>query len=284
MEEKLVDSFVNHETFRKIVSYLQEHKHILLSSFKDGYLKRRLYLRAVSLKLGNIEDYYKYITMSNDEVKKFENTLTINVSYFFRNPETFDTIRREVLPEIFLRKKETRDKFVKILSIGCASGEEPYSMAIILKEFFHAEIQQYKTYILGVDFDYDSIVQGRLGVFDEQRLVYVPEVLKKKYFGIIEHKKYMLNSEIRSMVVLRQEDIFKESIRRFWDIVLCRNMLIYINPESQEDLLSKVLVACLDGSYLILGKSESICGKVRKFFAPVFIKERIFVKRRNYES
>lgn len=285
MDENIVSSFVQDRIYKKILRYLEEDKHIMLSSFKDGYLKRRLFLRAMSLKFSDIEEYYRYIVASDEEVKIFENALTINVSYFFRNPETFDVIRREILPELFIRKKERKENLLKILSIGCSSGEEPYSMAIILKEFFQEEIKTVKPYILGVDFDYDSILQGRMGIYDEQRLIYVPDILKKKYFGIIEYKKYSLNPEIRSMVTLRQEDIFRKSLKRFWDMVLCRNMLIYINPESQEDLLSKVLAACLDDSYLVLGKSESLCGRIRDFFTPVFPRERIYIKkRRAYES
>ncbi|MCX7991423.1 MAG: protein-glutamate O-methyltransferase CheR [Proteobacteria bacterium] len=278
ISESSVESFIDDEWYEKIVSFYNE-KNILLSPFKKAYIKRRLYLRAIALNYHNIEDYYRYLKKSAEEYKIFEKILTINVSYFFRNWDTFSTIKEKVLPDIFKKKEQKGEKYIKILSIGCASGEEPYSLAIILKEYFPEEIKTFKPYILGIDFDSDSITFGRIGIFDEQRLIFTPDFLLKKYFVKIDNKRYEIKEEIKKMVILTQEDVFRKDLKKYWDIVLCRNMLIYIDIKTQEALLKKVYSICLNGSYLILGKSESLWGGLRNLFFPVFPKERIYVKK-----
>lgn len=281
--EYIVDKFISDDWYQTFVDFFEE-KNILLSSFKKSYIKRRLYIRATALHYNSIENYFNYIKESREELKTFEKILTINVSYFFRNPETFNVIRDKVMVDIFNKKKLKGEKFVKILSIGCAGGEEPYSMAIMLKEFFSDEIKIIRPYILGIDFDSDSITYGRIGIYDEQRLIYTPDLLIKKYFDKIDNKKYELKEEIKKMVILMQDDVFKKELKKYWDIVICRNMLIYVDIKTQEQLLKKIYSVCTDGSYLILGKSESLWGSLRNLFFPAFPKERIYVKRSAYES
>lgn len=278
LNESSVENYISDEWYEKIVRFFEE-KNILLSSFKKPYIKRRLYFRAQALHCQKIEDYYKYLKKSSEEYKIFERKLTINVSYFFRNWDTFAIIRDKILPGVFQKKELKGEKYIKILSIGCASGEEPYSVAILLKEYFSEEIKIFKPYILGIDFDYDSINYGRVGVFDEQRLIFTPDFLLKKYFAKIDSKRYELKDEIKKMVILMQEDVFRKDIKRYWDIVFCRNMLIYVDMKTQESLLKKIHSVCLNDSYLVLGKSESLWGGLRSLFFPAFPKERIYVKK-----
>lgn len=284
MDESHIESFVDESTFRKILHYLSSEKAINVNAFKENYLKRRIYFRALALKFQNINAYWQYLISNDAEVKKFRDILTVNVTSFFRNPEVFDTIKRNILPELFDSKQKNKEKFLKILSIGCASGEEPYSMAIILKEHFSEETKVVKPYILGIDFDNQSINQARFGVYETQKLANISETLKKKYFGIIDNRHYELKPEVKNMVIFRQDDIFLRDLKKFWDIIFCRNVLIYIKQQSQEVLLTKIISACREGGYLVLGKSEGLIGKLRTFFYPKYPKERIYVKRRVYES
>lgn len=278
MNDSTVDNFIDDEWYGKIIEFFKE-KNILLSSFKKDYIKRRLYLRAVSLHFDTIQDYYNYLISSKEEYKIFERKLTINVSYFFRNWDTFNVLKEKVLPDIIEKKINKGEKYIKILSIGCAGGEEPYSIAILLKEYFSEEIKNLKPYIVGIDFDYESINYGRIGVYDEQRLCFVPDFLIRKYFDKIDNKRYALKEEIRKMVVLMQEDVFKKDIKKYWDIVFCRNMLIYIDIKIQELLLKKIHSVCISGGYLVLGKSESLWGGIRNLFFPAYPRERIYIKK-----
>lgn len=284
MNENLVDNFVSLDVLDKIVNFLESMHCSGISAFKDNYLKRRVYLRAMALKCSSVEEYFNYLKSNKDEVKVFEDIVTINVSYFFRNPEVFELIKTNVLPHLFSMKAKKGEAFFKILSIGCASGEEPYSMALILKEYFSKEILFIKPYILGIDFDYNSIVQARVGAYDEQKLTYISSNLVSKYFEKLDNRKYMLNQEIKKMVIFKQDDFFKSDIKRFWDIIFCRNMLIYLNAEAQEKLIKRVHNLCIDDGYLVLGKSEALTGRTRSFFGPLFTKERIYKKRRAYEG
>ncbi len=281
--ESIVEAFIEDEWYERFVGFFNE-KNILISSFKKNYVKRRLYIRATALNCKSIEEYFQLINSSREELKTFERILTVNVSYFFRNPDTFEVLREKVIPDVIRKKIERGEKFIKILSIGCASGEEPYSVAITLKEYFQEDLKTVKPYILGIDFDSDSITFGRIGVYDEQRLIYMPELLIKKYFDKIDSKRYEIKDEIKKMVILMQEDVFKKELKRYWDIIICRNMLIYVDIKTQEQLLKKIYSVCIEGGYLVLGKSESLWGSLRSMFTPVFPKERIYMKRSVYES
>jgi len=284
MDESHIESFVDETTFKKILHYLSSEKALNVNAFKESYLKRRIYFRAIALRLPNINAYWQYLITNEAEVDKFKDLLTVNVTSFFRNPEVFDTLKRYVIPELLEQKQKNKEKFIKILSIGCASGEEPYSVAIMLKENFDQEIKIIKPYILGIDFDSQSINCARLGVYEIQKVANLSDSLKKKYFGIIDNRHCQLSLDIRSMVIFRQDDIFMRDLKKFWDIIFCRNVLIYIKPQSQDVLLTKIIYACREGGYLVLGKSEGLVGKLRSFFFPKYPKERIYVKRRVYES
>lgn len=284
MFDKQINEFIDDVTFNKIIHYLSCGKGINLSSFKVNYLKRRIYFRAVALRFTEINAYWQYLIVNESEVNRFRDLLTVNVTSFFRNPDVFDTIKRHVIPDVFKEKQDNKEKFIKILSIGCATGEEPYSIAIILKEHFSEEMKIVKPYILGIDFDSQSIIHAQNGIYENQKVANLPDVLKKKYFAIIDYRHYKIKEEIRNMVIFRQDDIFMKDLKKFWDIVFCRNVMIYINSQSQEILLNKIVSASKTGSYLVLGKSEGLFGKLRAFYYPKYPKERIYIKRRVYES
>lgn len=283
MIDNKVEKFVDNEIFDKIVDYLYANKCSGVPFFKDNYLKRRIYLRALALKFQNIKDYFIYLKNNQEEIKIFDDLITINVSYFFRNEETFNILKEEIIPSIFQKKSKRGEKFLKILCIGCASGEEAYSLGIIFNEYFSKDIIFIKPYILGIDYDYNSIVQARIGVYDEQKLEYVPNNLLK-YFERIDNRKFIINNTIKKMVIFRHEDIFKSDIKKYWDIIFCRNMLIYLNLQAQEELLKKIHSLCISEGYLVLGKSETLPTNSRKLFYSVHIKERIYKKRSDYES
>jgi chemotaxis protein methyltransferase CheR len=284
MNKSIVEEFVNKDVFEKIIQYLEANNCSGIPLFKDNYLKRRIYLRAKALKFNDINDYYVYLKSNKDEIKVFDDIITINVTYFFRHQETYDTLKEKVLSEIFERKSKKGESFLKILFVGCASGEEVYSLAMILQEHFSKEILFIKPYMLGIDYDNNSIMKARIGVYDKQELTNVPSEFIKKYFEPLDSRKFIISPQIKKMVVFRHEDFFKSDIKRYWDIIFCRNMLIYLNGEAQEELIRKLYNLCIDGGYLVLGKSETLTGNSRKFFSSAFIKERIFKKRRAYES
>lgn len=283
MIKNKLEEFVDDKVFDQIIDYLKSNNCTGVPFFKDNYLKRRIFLRALSLKFENLEDYLDYLKSNKDEIKVFDDLITINVSYFFRNIETFNVLKEQIIPLIFQKKSKRGEKFLKILCIGCASGEETYSLGILLNEFFEKDIVFVKPYILGIDYDYNSIVQARIGVYDEQKLEHVPANLLK-YFEKLDNKKFIINNKIKKMVVFRHEDIFKSDIKKYWDIIFCRNMLIYLNLQAQEELLKKMHGLCINDGYLVLGKSETLPSNSRKLFSAVHIKERIYKKRSDYES
>ncbi|MCX7769596.1 MAG: protein-glutamate O-methyltransferase CheR [Proteobacteria bacterium] len=283
MIKNKVDDFVDDKIFDEIIDFLQANNCSGIPFFKDNYLKRRIYLRALALKFQSLDDYFDYLKNNISEIKVFDDIITINVSYFFRNIETYNVLKDSIIPSIFQKKAKRGEKFFKVLCIGCASGEEAYSLGILFNEYFAKDILFIRPYILGIDYDYNSIVQARIGVYDEQKLENVPQELLK-YFEKVDNRKYIISHNVKKMIVFRHEDVFKSDIKKYWDIIFCRNMLIYLNLQAQEELLKKVHSICINEGYLVLGKSETLPTKARSLFSTLYIKERIYQKRSDYES
>lgn len=215
------------------------------------------------------------------ETDKLLNVLTINVTQFFRNIDVYEKIKEIVLPAIFEEREKDRDEGIRIWSLGCSSGEEPYSIAIILKEYFKRELSQYPVAIIASDFDKEMIKKGRDGIYHEKSMEEMPSELKEKYFSPLGNGLYLVDKKIRDMVAFKQKNILEDNMYGDMDLVVCRNMLIYFSRDQQSDVLLKTARALKMGGYLVLGKAETLVSESRKIFNTVCTRERIY-KKLNY--
>ncbi|MBI4745632.1 MAG: protein-glutamate O-methyltransferase CheR [Deltaproteobacteria bacterium] len=261
--------------FKAIRDILFEREGFDLDSYKDKCIQRRISFRIRTSGCRSTEEYIELLNKKEEEVKKLLNALTINVTEFFRNQSTFDKLKDIVFPDIFAAKGGSGT--VRIWSAGCASGEEPYTIAIILKEFFSEELKRSNIEITATDVDEGILKKAAEGHYQRDKLVGMVPELRVRYFKE-DGDKYRLSSEIKKMVSFRKEDIFQERLHRDKDLIICRNLLIYFFREKQEWVLNEFWKALNPGGFLVLGRAEILVGESRKLFSTICPRERIYRK------
>lgn len=266
------------EYFKVLKAKIYKDTGFDFSRYKIRPLKRRIAVRMRANKVKTYEDYIKLLNSKADEYEKLFEALTVNVTEFFRNRETFDAIESSVLPRIFQSKNEKNESLLKVWSAGCSSGEEAYSIAIMIVECLkNLPGYRFQLKIYATDLDKKSILKAKNGIYDELSLKGCPSQYIKKYFSI--NHKYKISNTIKNIVEFRCEDLFYDDPDlRNLDLILCRNVLIYFTKDFQNDLFCEFYEKLKTGGYVILGKVEGMLGDVRKLFQPVNVKERIYQK------
>jgi chemotaxis protein methyltransferase CheR len=252
------------EDLGKVVSVIKNFMDFNPENYKVKPLVRRIHSRMRKVGVDNFNDYAKLLKGSKEEKSKLKESLTINLTSFFRNKSVFDTLRTEILP---LMENPV------IWSAGCANGAEPYAIAILCKEI------KLKCSILGTDIDKESIKEACKGIYDESALTEMPSYYKLKYFKKAK-EGYRVTDEIRNSVEFQNLDLKDVDFKEKFDLIFCRNVLIYLNKEFQEKILGSFSTALKRDGILVLGKVESIPNNVKKLFTPINIKERIYAKNK----
>ena len=222
----------------------------------------------------------EYSTALDTDPKEYDRlirSLTVNVTKFFRNWDTYSVIDRTVIPELLDRDEpETR-----IWSAGCSSGEEPYSIAILAHQLAVARQAQARLQsirILGTDIDTECLGEAERGFYAEAALGDTPPVLREKYFPLFAGLHTML-AEVKRMVSFECNDLLAyEPPMQDIHLILCRNVIIYFEREAQDALFASFHRALAPGGFLVLGKVETLLGESRSLFTPVNSRERIFRK------
>lgn len=244
--------------------------------YKENYLKRRI---AVRLRATGALDYLAYMRIlknSPDEYTKLLNELTVNVTQFFRDKDVYMRIRDEVVPALLESKERVGSRTVRIWSAGCASGEEPYSVAILVDHLGLYD-SGWNLRVVGSDIDENSLEVARKAQYQE---VEVLEGMRlDDYFEVTEAdrgKLYKLKDEIRRKVRIEKLNILEEHQKRHFDMILCRNVLIYFGRDVQQRIIGNLSRDMLRDGYLILGKSETLGHEAGAMFKPAYPRERIY--------
>lgn len=245
-----------------------------LGSYKDGCIKRRIAMRIRACGCHAFVPYLELLRRDQLEMDRLLATLSIHVSHFFRNPSTFSALRHHILPEL-LHHAGQQNRPLRIWSAGCASGEEPYTLALLLAEL-PATRQGHS--ILATDISPAVLQQAQAGLYDRARLTEVPAASRQRFFTA-EGDKLGLREEIRRMVVFRQHNMLLEEPYPAADLILCRNVLIYFSRPEQERILERFAAALPQHGFLVLGKAETLMGTGRSYFQVESAAERIY--RRN---
>ncbi|TDA69395.1 MAG: protein-glutamate O-methyltransferase CheR [Clostridia bacterium] len=219
-----------------------------LEGYKETQLKRRIEGLMRSLGVADYQTYYRLITSDAEQKKKFLDRITINVSEFFRNPEAFAYLAKEILPE--LAGTGTR---LKVWSAGCANGVEPYSLAILLYE-----LAPRGGYLLeATDIDDQVLAVARDGKYPETLLRNLSQAYRQKYF-IPSDGFYAVKPILKQNLVFRHHDLLLDTFGQGYDLIVCRNVTIYFTRETQENLYRKFHQALRPGGVLFVGATESI--------------------------
>ncbi|MBI2722133.1 MAG: hypothetical protein HYX39_08155 [Bacteroidetes bacterium] len=243
------------------------------SYYKRPTLFRRITKRLLELNITKLQDYLEYITYHPSELQVIAKEFLINVTQFFRDPEAFNVISTKILPQLFKDKKA--GDTVKIWSVACCSGEETYSLAILFHEYMHKNnLQDINLKIFGTDIDKNSLEIASRGIYNKSILQHISGQRIAKYFGA-EGESYRIVPEIRKMIVFSYHNIIKDPPFSRMDFISCRNMLIYIQPECQKEVLRKLHFALNMEAHLFLGSSEHI-GIIKTSLEEVDKKWRIY--------
>jgi len=245
-----------------ILKYLELQRGLDFSGYSTAMMNRRIQKRFQPTHSADMMEYQKYLEQNDSELDKLIDVLTINVSRFFRNTFDFEFIADYVLPSLIKNKIESNDLSLRVWSAGCAAGEEPYTMAILIREIIEKENLKFNTTIIATDIDKKILKSAEEGVYSFESIKGVKYCLVEKYF-ISKGKYFELKSEIKEMVRFSEYDMLSkksyvppESIYGGFDIVLCRNLLIYFNSDFQKSIFEKLYRALSPGGHLILGEAE----------------------------
>jgi len=261
---------ITDQEFNILKDLIYKHTGIYLSPQKKILLVTRLYKRLKALNLKTFKDYYSYLLNHPDrraEWVQMINHITTNTTEFFRERYHFIFLQNEVLP-YFLKKRT--NKRLYIWSAGCSTGEEAYSIAITLSEFF-GDYSGWNIKILATDVNSDAIAIARKGVYKTASVKRISKVILRKYFeevSSIENKRlFKVKDRLRRMVIFKNVNLVKNYLGKIcsFDIIFCRNVIIYFHPESQTKLIDQFYELLRDDGFLFMGHSEALFSVSRKF-------------------
>lgn len=245
------------------------------SSYKDTCLRRRISVRMRARSAATYADYAGVLDTDQAEYDRLIQTLTINVTRFFRNPETFACMAAKVIPDMW----QTRSPLMRVWSAGCATGEEAYSLAVLFREHARAagdDAGLARLRIIATDIDREALAQASRGRYTAPAFLDTQPAVADRYFPL-ENGMRTVTSEIRNLVTFDLRDLLDaRGPGGRLHLIVCRNVIIYFTRETQERLFDRFHELLLPGGFLVLGKVETLLGKSRELFAPVSSRDRIF--------
>jgi len=241
------------QIYKNILNKLQRNKNIDFSLYKSSTINRRIERRMAALKITNLNNYSTYLTENEEEIESLFNDILIGVTSFFRDEDAFNSLSKELTS--LINKKENKN--IRIWAPGCSTGEEAYSIAILLSEILDKNIIDYKIQIFATDIDDRSTSFARMGRYPESALLDIDKKYVKKYFTV-KSDEYEVIKPIREMCIFSKHDITNDPAFMRLDLIVCRNLLIYFTTELQQKLFPIFHYSLNDNGILFLGKSESI--------------------------
>lgn len=260
----------------KIRALLKAQENFDLSQYKDSTVKRRLYRRMSLVGLQNATKYLELLRNSEEERRALMRDLLINVTDFFRDREAFELLDSQVLANIVDEVEEGHD--VRVWVAGCASGEEAYTISILLTEQIEKSGKLLGLRVFATDIDAEAIQVARRGVYPNSIISELPDRLTHKYFNVGDDGYATVKGRIRDTISFAQQNVYADPPFSKLHLVSCRNLLIYLQQSAQQQVLKSFFYSLLPKGYLFLGSSESI-GQYKEVFAPLSKKWRIFCRK-----
>jgi chemotaxis protein methyltransferase CheR len=263
------------EVLTAISDLLWNRRQFDFGAYKDRCLRRRIIKRLRASGARDIAGYLAQLAVDEVELDALLETLSIHVSQFFRNPDTFSALARQILPDLCGLVRNAGRRELRLWSVGCAGGEEAYSLALLVDALAPAGLD---VSILGTDISAPVLSLARAACYDPARLTEVPPAVLERYFTR-EGTGYRLNERLRAMVRFEQHDVMAAAAFPSADLILCRNVLIYFTREEQARILARFAAALPEGGVLVLGRAETLVGRVRQLFHTELTTERIYRRK-----
>ena len=274
LRSALLDGALPDAEFIALTHKIATDRGFRCGSYKERCLRRRIAVRMRAKGVHTYRDYMRVLDTEPGEYERLIDALTINVTKLFRNWDVYEAVARVVIPAVWA----TRIEPLRVWSAGCASGDEPYSLAALFHRHAleHNELQRLRTLkIIATDVDARILEVARRGNYDEPAFADTPAELRSKYFSAGMPSE--VTPDLRSMVTFAQHDLLREEPpEKNLQLIVCRNVIIYFDRESQERLFERFVDALAPGGYLVLGKVETLLGSARTALTSVDPRARIF--------
>jgi chemotaxis protein methyltransferase CheR len=253
--------FLNDADFERYRAFIYAESSITFTSANRSILESRLKERLREKGIDSVVTYFTKISTDKEELKGFLDAITTNLTSFFRNQPQFDALKNHVIPELINNIKKAGDHTIKVWSAGCSTGEEPYTIAMLLNEILPPG---WKFEILASDISLKCLMTAKEGFYDESRISGIPPNYLTKYFDKVG-KGYKVHPDIQSKIKFDYHNLKNDSGQRGVDVVFCRNVIIYFDEAAQTAVINRFWDAMAAKSFLFIGHSESLFGMKTKF-------------------
>lgn len=257
--------------FKKIKRLILEVFHLDCSGYRDEYLKRRFEVRLRATGVATFGKYIVYLKHHPEEFHNLLDDLTVNYTMFFRDSTVYTYLQNSLLPKVLNKTSQ-----VRIWSAGCATGEEPYSLAILVSKLLGEEAKRSVTIYAG-DIDEAVLSKAANGLYAKNQVSSLDQQSIEKYF-VKEGENFRVNDSVKRLIRFERVDLMKPAVHQNLDLILCRNVMIYFSKECQQRIHMNFYQALKNGGYLVIGKSELLTGEPSQRFAVIDQQERVYQK------
>ncbi|MBX3066663.1 MAG: PAS domain S-box protein [Anaerolineae bacterium] len=273
MQPSSTTSSDSNPEFEALLNFLNRNRGFDFTGYKRSSLTRRIQKRMQMIHVESFGDYIDYLEVHPEEFIRLFDTILINVTNFFRDSSAWDHIAQEVIPAILATKRHPSDP-IRVWSAGCSTGEEAYTIAILLAEALGADQYRERVKIYASDVDEEALNQARQATYSYRESSSVPPDLLEKYFERTDHH-VTFRKDLRRSVIFGRHDLVQDAPISRIDLLICRNVLMYFNAETQSRILTRFHFALHDTGFLFLGKAEMLFTN-SNLFVPVDLKRRVF--------
>lgn len=236
------------QDYQDFIKKIKNKTKIDLSLYKELQMKRRLVSFYEKKGFSSFHEFFQAINHDDSLLQEFLDRITINVSEFYRNYNRWEVLETKIIPKLLQRSKK-----LKIWSAACSTGEEPYTIAMILSKFVPLSTIS----ILATDIDKNILQRAKIGKYPERSLQEVPSSIKQKYFTK-SGEFYDINSDIKNAIQFKQHNLLADKYEENYDLIVCRNVLIYFTEEAKQELYLKFSAALKKDGILFVGSTEQI--------------------------
>jgi chemotaxis protein methyltransferase CheR len=237
------------DDFDIFMDQIYKYANIDLKKYKRPQMQRRLTALRDKQGYKDFGSYFQALTKDRALFDEFLDRMTINVSEFFRNPNRWEVVQTRIVPEFLAKNRK-----LKVWSAACSTGEEPYTIVMILNQFLpFSEIR-----VLASDIDENAIAKAKQGIYHQRSLQFVPQEFVDKYFTKLENNMYAVNEEVKKCVVFKKHNLLEDAFEHDFDLIVCRNVIIYFTEQAKDVLYRKFSDALKPGGILFVGSTEQI--------------------------
>lgn len=263
-------------SLKRLLDKIRDECGLDLAQYRARYVERRVASRLHMLNLHTYRQYAEHLDQNPEEYAKLVDTLTINVTQFFRDSTVYELFRKQIVPDLLKSKLARHQRMVRVWSAGCATGQEPYSLAMSFLSAIGLESRDFLLSVQGTDLDRKALAVAREAIYPIEQLEHIPRP-DREYVDILGDT-FRIRPEVTKLVRFQYLNLFEDTPIHVVDVIFCRNVFIYFTREEQERMLQLFWASLSRGGYLVLGRSERLATVMTGRFELVNGRERIYRK------